>query len=134
MKKKGRFSLSISDSQYLKDSEEKIKLVSCPVGGMQCKEQLSEINNSFVESYSYHRDKDYYRSIESLKSAFNKTSELKPSTCANCAKLFRSTITNSMEKIHDELKGMSTGMFKTNRYQSSYVFAGSVLDNFKGTR
>ncbi len=131
---KNAFSLSVMDNEYLNDYEEKIELLSCPSGGMSCKEQLSVINNRFLESYGYHRDKNYTGSIESLKSAFDETKDLKESRCTNCAKLFRSTITESLEKIHDELKEMSTGIFKTKKYQASYVMAGNTLRNFKGNQ
>lgn len=132
--KTSRFSMSVSDSEYLQDSEEKIELLSCPNGGMSCKEHLSSINNRFVESYSYHRDKNYHGSIESLKNAFERTGELKESKCTNCANLFRTTIADSLEKIHDELKGMSTGIFKTKKYQASYVMARTTLKDFRSAR
>ncbi len=134
MKYKQRFSLLRLDSEQLRDAENKIELLSCPHGGNSCNKHLSTINHSFVESRAYRKDKDFTRSIYALQDAYVETSELKDSKCSKCTSLFRATITQSLEKIHDELQGMSTGIFKTNKYQTSCMLAGSVLDNVKNER
>lgn len=131
MKHKRKFSLLRLDSEQLRDAENKIELLSCPHGGKSCDKHLSAINGNFVESRSFRKDKDYTRSIYALKSAFVKTSELKDSKCIQCTDLFRATITQSLEKIHDELQGMSTGLFKTDKYRASYLLAENVLNDFK---
>lgn len=130
-KRRRLFSLSRDDGEYFNNEENKIELVGCPRGGKSCLEHRSEINKRFQDSSRYHRGKDYQRSIEALQSAFTKTSELQESTCLNCAEFFRSTITQSLENIHDDLHNMSTGLFGTTRYQSSYVMARDVLTEFK---
>jgi hypothetical protein len=131
MKHKRKFSLLRLDSEQLRDAENKIELLSCPHGGKSCNEHLSSINGNFVESRGFRKDKDYTRSIYALKSAFAETSELKDSKCIKCADLFRTTITQSLEKIHDELQGISTGLFKTDTSKASYLLAENVLNDFK---
>lgn len=67
----------------------------------------------------YRHRKDYKESIAALKDAFDKTIELQENPCLKCAALFRATITESLENVHDELQSMSTGIFKLKRYESS---------------
>jgi len=134
MKYRQRFSLLRLDSEQLKDAENKIELLSCPHGAKSCEKHLSSINRSFVESRAYRKDKDFTRSIYALKEAYLETSELKESKCSNCTSLFRATITQSLEKIHTELEGMSTGLFKTKKYQTSCSLAGSVLNEIKNEK
>lgn len=130
-KMKKLFSLSVSDTEYFNDKNDKIEIVSCPLEEKKCKEHLSVVNRSHLESGIYHRDKDFQRSIETLKSAFYITTELQEPPCLKCAGLFRSTITQSLENIHGELGKMSTGLFRTKRYHASYIEAGNVLKEFK---
>lgn len=125
------FSLSALDSDYFNNKQDKIELLSCPGKGMICKEHLSVVNKCYVESEHYQREKDYTKSIETLKSAFYKTTELVESPCNKCATVFRSTITESMENLHVELEKMSTGIFGKKRYQSSYIMADTVLREFE---
>ena len=131
MKHKQKFSLLRIDSEQLRDAENKIELVSCPHGGKICDKHLAAINGSFVESKAYRKDKDYTRSIYSLKAAYVIASDLKEEKCAKCSGLFRSTINQSLEIIHNELHGMSTGLFKTKKYLASYTLAETVMDEFK---
>jgi len=130
-KKRALFSFSVKDDQYFNDKQEKIELVSCQRDGNLCKGLLSDINNDLLESGKYRRNKEFTQSIEILKNSFYKTFELQESHCLKCAELFRSVITNSLEEIHKELKGMSTGIFGSKRYQASYILADDVLKDFK---
>jgi len=134
MKRKQKFSLLRIDSEQLRDAENKFELLSCPHGGKTCEKHLSAINGSFVQSLAYRKDKDYTRSIYALKAAYAIASDLKEEKCANCSGLFRSTINQSLEKIHNELYGLSTGLFKTKKYQASYMLAEAVMDEFKTDR
>jgi hypothetical protein len=111
--------------------QNKFELLNCPRNGIKCREQLSVINKSYLESYIHQRDKNYPSSIEALKNAYYKTTELSESTCTKCARFFRSTIANTLEDIHKDLHKMSTGFFKTKRFHDSYVKAGQVLNEFK---
>jgi hypothetical protein len=126
------FSFSITDTdESTNDKPDKIELVSCPLKEMMCKFHLSAINKSFLESELYRREKDFHRSIETLKSAFNKTTELMEHPCTKCAQLFRSTIIESLENIHGELENMSKGIFGNKRYQSSYIKVDNLLKEFE---
>lgn len=125
------FSISILESKYFNDKQDKIELVGCPRVGKECAEHLSAMNKSFLASSKNMRNKEYTRSIEALKSAFYKTNELQESSCIKCAELFRLTSTQSLELIHEDLQKMCTGLFKSKRFQSSYELAGIVLQEFK---
>jgi hypothetical protein len=125
------FSISKRDSRYFNDKEEFIELVSCPIEGTICQNHRAQINKSMIESRRYLLDKDYPQSIKELKIAFNNTADLDQSSCLQCAKLFRSTITKSMEVIHKDLHQMSTGIFGVKRYKPSFELASNVLKEFK---
>jgi hypothetical protein len=125
------FSFSASDAEYLNEKQDKIELVSCPRKGIICQEHLAVVNKCYVESEHYRKEKDFEKSIDTLKSAFYKTTELVESPCSKCATLFRLTITESMENMHNELEKMSTGIFGKKRYQPSYHYAGKVLSEFE---
>ena len=135
MKAKKRESLSFSmpESEHLNDSRDKIEVVKCPLNELMCKEHLSVVNKCYVESEQYRRNKEFQRSIETLKNAFYKTMELNELPCTKCAVLFRSTIKESLESIHSELEKMTTGFFGNKHYQSNFVMAEKVLREFENT-
>ncbi len=114
-----------------KKEEKKIELLNCPQGGEKCKKHLTIINENYIKSYRYHRDKNFQKSIEALKTAFYETNQLKDASCLNCVHFFKNTITHTLENIHDELHIMSSGFFKTSRFQSSFLEAGNVLNDFR---
>jgi len=109
----------------------KIELQDCQFGGEKCKEHLSVINENYLKFQEYRHRKDYKESIAALKDAFDKTIELHDDPCLKCAALFRDTITESLENVHDELQGMSTGIFRKKRYEPSRLEARYVLDEFQ---
>lgn len=111
--------------------ESKFKLISCPRDGKNCKNHLNSINKNYLESDIHFQNKEYLESINALNSAFTKTFELNKETCEQCAKTFRYTIIQTLQSIHSELYDMSNGLFKTNRYKSSYIFAGNILNNLR---
>lgn len=129
MKEKMRrlFSLSETDTEYFNDNVDKIELAGGTLENKKCIEHLFLVNNSYHESDKFQRDKDFRNSIETLKKAFNKTFELEESSCIKCAEFFRSTIINSLENIHWELKKMSSGIFRTKRYESSRLEVENFL-------
>lgn len=118
-------------AENIANKQDKIQLVSCPRKEMVCKDQLAFVNKLYVEFEQCHIDKNFLQSIEILKNAFYKTSELTEIPCSKCAVLFRSTITESMENIHAELRKMTTGIFGNKRYQYSFLMADKVLTEFK---
>ena len=109
----------------------KIELLSCRSNGNRCKNHLALINEEYTTLQTYLPNKEYQKSIEALDKAFHKTFELQEDSCSGCAKMFRSTIIQSLEDIHLELKGMSQGIFKTNRYKASYILVDNVLRGLK---
>jgi len=133
-KSESRFSLSKEDSDYFNDGENKIELVACPIGGHNCSEHRTIINKYLLATRKHHVNKDYNRSIEAPKVAYNKTTDLQEPTCLNCALMFRCLVTQSLENIHDDLHKMARGMFSLKRFESSYQFAKIVLEEFKVER
>jgi hypothetical protein len=125
------FFLSENDKDYLEEGENKIELVRCPRGGVNCSDHRKVINKYLLASRNFHLNKDYNRSIEALKVAYAKATDLQEPTCTNCAVLFRCIVTQSLENIHDDLHKMASGLFFGNRFRSSYKFASVVLNEFK---
>lgn len=124
-------SLSEAVIGQLQETQDKIELVSCPRKNMICQEHLSVVNKCYVESDQHFKDKDYLRSIDVLKEAFYKTTELKESPCSKCAKVFRSTITESVVSIHNDLERMSSGIFGRKSYKPSCAKAAEVIEEFE---
>jgi len=125
------FSISEKEGKYFDDKHECIELVSCHVDGTNCAAQRALINKKMLTSRRLWLNKNYEHSIAELKSAFYNTDELDRATCLQCAKLFRTTITQSMENIHEDLHKMTTGFFSIQHYKSHYELATSVLKEFK---
>ncbi len=97
----------------------------------RCKSILVDINRLFHESEQYQNNKEYQFSVISLKEAFEKTYELSEPAEQECAKLFRLTIIESLEKIYQELKRMTNGFFRKGRYNRSYIMTEGTLKEFK---
>ena len=130
MKANQRDSFSQTQTGHSNGNPDKIELVNCPLKDIMCKGHLSEVNKSYLESEQFLRERDFHRSIETLKNAFYKTTDLIENPCANCAQLFRSTIVESMINIHSELNSMTKGIFGNKRYKSSYINADNALKEF----
>jgi hypothetical protein len=111
--------------------KDKFELEGCPREDERCKERRLLINREYNASHSHLQNKDYSRSILALKNAYEKTHELHETSCKGCAELFQSTITESLEYIHEDLYKMSTGLFGTKRFKSSFELAGVVLKEMK---
>lgn len=130
-KKTGLFQIGKKDSKYFNDKNLFIELESCPLEGKNCKEHRAFINRNLRVSLNHLLNKEYAQSIEELKRAYYKTTELNQPTCIQCAELFRSTITRSMEHIQEDLQKMSTGFFKVKRFNPSLEQATKVLKEIK---
>lgn len=130
-KRDPRFSLAGKYNDYFEDGHDKIELVKCSMGGINCADHRSVINKKILASRKFLLNKDYQRSIEALKEAYYTTSDLQAATCINCARLYRCMVTETLENIHDDLKRMANGWLFPKRYQSSYEFASLVLEEFK---
>lgn len=128
------FSFSALNAENLIDKKDKIELVSCPDMGMVCKEHLAVVNRCYTISEQHRKDKNYNLSLEELKSAFYKTTELNELPCSKCAALFRSTITESVQDLHSELEKMSGGIFGNKRYLASLILSENVLKEFESIK
>lgn len=109
----------------------KFELLDCHQNCKNCKTVLAEINRLYAESEQYQLDKEYQFSILALERAFNKTTELVEPSEQKCTQLFRLTIVESLENIHRELKKMTAGFFRKNRYKASYQLAEKTLNDLK---
>jgi len=124
-------STRLSVQQANKKNNVKIELMVCKAGGHNCKEHLKVINQRYSEATFFHSEKDYLNSIKSLKSAFFVADELTQEKCLGCVALFRSTITQTLQNINNELHNLTTGFFRKKRYQSSYIESCNVLNELK---
>lgn len=127
------FLFSSKEKDNFDDEENKIELVSCLNGGMRCQHHLDLINKRFSASNQYIQNKEYVRSIEELKNAYDETTGLSDSSCVKCAEFFRETITKSLETIQIDLSRMSRGLYRK-RYAVSYRLATSTLKELKRKR
>jgi hypothetical protein len=114
------------------DTENKFELVSCLNGGRFCQDHLHLINEKFAISTYYMRNKEYYKSVEELKVAFEATNELSGPSCERCAEFFRATITKSLENMQIDLDRMMKSRFGYNRYQVPYQHVTKTLNELKG--
>lgn len=124
-------SLSKVGNDGWNNEEKKFEMVSCSINGKNCKNHLSEINNSFLICNQSNQNKDFHNAIEALKKGFYKSCELNDPICLGCSNLFRSTITQSLENIHNELENISGGIFGAKRYFKSYLKAYDTLYELK---
>jgi hypothetical protein len=122
------------NTKHSKKIQEKIELVNCPLKEIMCETHLTTIYTSFLESEQFRVEKNFDQSIETLRSAFFKTSELLNHPCTRCANHYRSNIIESLESIHGELEKMVKGIFAIKRYQSSYLKADKILKELESEK
>jgi len=128
---KNLFKLTVLDTDYLNGGQDKIELIGCKQVFKSCDSVISAINESYKEVEQFRYDKDFFRAINTLKDSFYKTFEIQEKSCQGCSNILRSVISDSLENIHDELKSMSTGIFRTKRFQPSYLLAQETLMEFE---
>lgn len=133
MKTNWRKLLSLcNDETYIGNNfGNKFEIESCAINGENCKNHLSEINKSYLICNQSNQNKDYSNAIEALKQGFYKSCELNDPVCLNCSRMFRSTITQSIVNIQNELENISSGLFGTKRYTKSYLMACDTLNELK---
>jgi hypothetical protein len=119
------------DAELNNNQINKFELVNCPQDCTNCKLFLFEINRLFHESEQYQVAKEYQFSVISLKKAFEKTFQLISPVEQQCADLFRFTIIESLENIHQELKRMTKGFFRSGRYKRSLMMSEETLKEFR---
>ena len=116
-------------------NENKIELLSCNLEKLKCTEHLKEINKNYSKAGSSHLEKNYSRSIKSLKKAYLKASELKnEASCRKCVTLFQDTIGQSLNNINKELHNMTHGIFGKEKLKPCYIESRNVLHELKGLR
>ena len=124
-------SLTKNENDLANNFGNKFEIERCAINGENCKNQLSEINKSYLISNQSNQNKDYSNAIDALKKGFYKSCELNDPVCMNCSKMFRSTITQSIENIHNELENITSGLFGAKRYVNSYLMACNTLNELK---
>jgi hypothetical protein len=110
---------------------DKFELVNCKHNCANCKIILFQINRLYHESEQYQFGKEYQYSVMSMKKAFEKTYELILPVEQKCANIFRLTIIESLEKIHQELKRMTNGFYCSGRFKRSLIMSEETLQEFK---
>jgi hypothetical protein len=125
------FSLTVLDTDYFNDMQNKIEIVGCDRNELVCAGPLADINKRFLESERCRRDKNYPRAIEKLKNAYYLTTEISDKPCMNCSKFFRNTIIESLHLIKNELKKLTTGFFANPYYKPSYLLVEEALQELE---
>lgn len=113
------------------NGQEKFELVSCPLNGKFCTNIRAKMNQNYQEYLDFRSTKEFDKSIDALGKVYNETMKLPESPCGNCVAFYQSTIVDSMEDVHDELKGMTKGLFSTKRFESSREKAEQALEELK---
>ncbi len=125
------FSFNVTSPEQKTVNGLNIELFSCPLREIICNVHLTAINDNLIESDNYRKDKNFNKSIETLKSAFHRSTELLNHPCTDCAQHFRSKIFESLESINDELEKKSKGIFGRKKNNSIYLKANSLLREFE---
>lgn len=110
------------------DSRDVIELVSCRRNGDNCPELRPEINRLLRSARKSRMNKEYRKAIDEIAEAYYLTDHNTRDSCQECLELFRETMINSLNLITTELKRMSSGFFRDNRYQEVYLFSSEKLD------
>lgn len=125
------FSFNVTSPEQKTDNGHNVELVSCPLREIICNVHLAAINDNLKESEKYRKEKDFNKSIDILKTAFQRSTELLNHPCTSCAHHFRSKIYESLENINDELEKKSKGLFSRKKHKSSFLKAKRLLREFK---
>lgn len=128
------FFMSGTDTEQIDIRQEKVELVNCPLREMMCNTHLSKINKSYFEAEKQRKEKDFIGSIDNLKSAFYKTSELINHPCARCVHNYRSIIIDSLENINEELDRTTSGIFGNKRLLPTFLKSSELLEEFKSLK
>ena len=112
---------------YFNDKEPKIEIANCPYDNKDCVHQLPDINKLLHEANLQREVKDYKRTIDTLKLAFDLTYDIKRVQCQRCAALFRYCIISSMMITRSELKDMKVKWFNARRFNDNLELATTTL-------
>ena len=127
VKKRNHFPYYDERRDSIISKQDKFELVSCSVKEGHCKKILPEINDLYAESELARINKEYLKSAELLKNAYNKTLGLKESLCTKCVELFQSSITETLETMQEEVHQMSLGYFHKKRYENVYIRLSNLV-------
>jgi hypothetical protein len=119
--------LIAKDSDYFRDSEETIKLEYCPSGGNTCRLQMTFMNEKLLLARKFAENKEPAKAVDAIKEAFDSTYDLVADQCQVCARLFRETITESLNLLIREQDEMRKGFFRKRRTNIELRLAINML-------
>jgi transposase-like protein len=119
--------ISQINTHHSKKIQEKIEFADCPLKTMMCEVHLTSIFISLLETEKYRIEKKYDKSVETLKNAFDKTTELLNNPCTTCTYHYRSNIIETMENIINELNKTSNGIFRKKIQHLTHIRALEIL-------
>lgn len=128
------FSFYLSDTDKNIDNHYEIELVNCPIKEMMCNAHLTAVNKCYQEAEQYRKERNFNKSIETLRNAFNKASQLMEHPCTKCAHQYHLNIVESMVNINSELEEVSKGIFGDKNYTPVYLESIHVLDEFRNAK
>ena len=106
-------------------------LLNCPIAEMMCKFHLSIVDTNIIESEKLREEKNYLKSIEKLRSAFTKSTELNNHPCSRCTQSYQMIIIDMLENTQNELSDLSSGIFGNKKHKKTAQYAGEVLQEIK---
>ena len=105
-----------------------IELVSCPRNGVNCSELRGKINQLLLAANKSRINKEYRKAIDEVREAYFSADCLTTDSCRECMDLFQETMLNSLKQTNGELKRMSSGFLRSQRYREVYLFSSETLD------
>ena len=132
MKRRSEDFLKAEENAKPIKTENKIELLSCNLEKLKCTKHLQIINKNYNNAELFRCEKNYAKSIKSLKKAYLKASELNnESTCERCVNLFQNTIRDSLKNLNLELHKLTHGIFKKERLKPCYIESCRALKETK---
>lgn len=119
------------DDDYFKNNEESIKLEHCADKGEKCRVQMVIMNENLLLARKMIENKEFTRSVEVIRKAFESTYMLKEKQCQGCAELFRNFIAQSLNQLVDDLEQLTTGFLASKKYVSDLENARKLLQEFR---
>ena len=108
-------------------------LLNCPIAEMMCEFHLSVVDTNILESEKLKEEKNYIKSIEKLKSAFAKSTELNNHPCSRCTQSYQMIIIDMLENTQKELSDLTSGIFGNKKHKKTLLYAEDVLRELKST-
>lgn len=105
-----------------------IELVSCKNNGKNCSDLREKINGLLISARKSRVNKEYRKAIDEIKEAYLLTEGLEVSGCRDCRTFFQETILRTLGLVTDELKKMSSGIFRGKHYQDVFRYAVQTVE------